>query len=43
MLYLPGVEPFSARLSDIAFDLTGDGRVVPYTMRFMEAVGEWAG
>jgi len=40
MLYLPGIPPFSARLSELSFDAQGDGRIIPYTMRFVEAAGE---
>lgn len=38
MLYLPGLPPFPAKLVELAFEATGDGRVIPYTMRFLEAV-----
>ncbi len=37
MLYVPGVAPFAARLVELAFDARGDGRIIPYTMRFLEA------
>lgn len=38
MLFLPGLPPFPARLTELAFDAQGDGRIIPYTMRFLEAV-----
>lgn len=38
MLFLPGIPPFPARLSELSFDAQGDGRIIPYTMRFLEAV-----
>lgn len=38
MLFLPGVPPFPARLTELAFDAQGDGRIIPYTMRFLEAI-----
>lgn len=38
MLFLPGLPPFPARLTELAFDARGDGRIIPYTMRFLEAV-----
>lgn len=37
MLFLPGTEPFLARLTDFTFNAQGDGRVIPYTARFLEA------
>lgn len=40
MLYLPGMPPFAARLVELAFDAQGDGRIIPYSMRFIEAMGE---
>lgn len=40
MLYLPGVAPFPARLCELAFDAQGDGRIIPYTMRFLEETAE---
>lgn len=40
MLYLPGMAPFPARLAEIAYDAQGDGRIIPYSMRFIEAMGE---
>ncbi len=36
MLYLPGLPPFSARLLELAFDAEGDGRIILYTMKFIE-------
>lgn len=38
MLFLPGIPPFPARLTELAFDAHGDGRIIPYTMRFLEAI-----
>lgn len=38
MLFLPGLPPFPARLTELAFDACGDGRIIPYTMQFLEAV-----
>lgn len=38
MLFLPGFPPFAARLTDFAFDAIGDGRIIPYTMRFVEVM-----
>lgn len=40
MLYIPGMPPFPARLAELAFDAQGDGRIIPYTMKFIEAAGE---
>lgn len=40
MLYIPGMPPFTARLTELAFDAQGDGRIIPYTMKFIEATGE---
>lgn len=37
MLYLPGMEPFMARLQEFAFEAQGDGRIIPYTMIFLES------
>jgi hypothetical protein len=36
MLYLPGLPPFPARLLELAFDAEGDGRIILYTMKFIE-------
>lgn len=36
-LFLPGVEPFQAHLRELVFEATGDGRIIPYTMVFVEA------
>jgi hypothetical protein len=36
MLYLPGLPPFPARLVALAFDAEGDGRIILYTMKFIE-------
>lgn len=38
MLFLPGLPPFPARLVELAFNASGDGRIIPYTMRFLEAM-----
>lgn len=40
MLYLPGIAPFPARLRELAFDAEGDGRIIPYTMSFIEEITE---
>lgn len=37
MLFIPGVEPFMAQLREFAFDAQGDGRIIGYTMVFVEA------
>jgi hypothetical protein len=36
MLYLPGLPPFPARLLELVFDAEGDGRIILYTMKFIE-------
>lgn len=36
-LFLPGVEPFQAHLRELVFETSGDGRILPYTMLFVEA------
>ncbi len=36
MLYLPGVPPFPARLLELDFDAEGDGRIILYTIKFIE-------
>jgi hypothetical protein len=37
MLYLPGIPPFYAYLADLSVDAEGDGRVILYAMKFVEA------
>jgi len=37
ILILPGREPLFAVLTSHSFEQTGDGRAIPYTMRFLEA------
>ena len=37
VLVLPGMEPLVCLLAEYAFQARGDGRVTPYTMRFVEA------
>ena len=37
MLLVPGMAPFLAHLKELAFDATGDGKIIPYTMVFVEA------
>lgn len=36
-LFIPGVEPFPAHLKEFVFEAEGDGRILPYTMVFLEA------
>jgi hypothetical protein len=36
MLYLPGLAPFPARLLELVTDAEGDGRIILYTMKFIE-------
>jgi hypothetical protein len=36
MLFLPGIPPFMARLREFVFDAVGDGRIIAYTMEFVE-------
>ena len=36
MLFLPGIPPFMARLRSFSFDARGDGRIIEYTMEFLE-------
>jgi len=38
MLLVPGMEPLLAYLSEFAFNAQGDGKIIPYTMVFTEAV-----
>jgi len=38
MLFLPGITPFMARLRNFAFAADGDGRLIAYTMEFVEAM-----
>lgn len=37
MLFLPGMEPMAAQLREIVLEAAGDGRVLPYTITFLEA------
>ena len=37
VLLLPGMEPIICLLAEHTFQARGDGRVIPYTMRFIEA------
>ena len=37
VLLLPGIEPMVCLLVEHVFQARGDGRVTPYTMRFIEA------
>ena len=37
VLVLPGMEPMLCLLAEHSFQARGDGRAVPYTMRFVEA------
>lgn len=37
MLLIPGLSPFMAYLKELVFDAQGDGRIIPYTMVFVEA------
>ena len=39
VLILPGMSPMIAVLAQHSFQSRGDGRVTPYTMRFLEAGG----
>lgn len=36
-LFLPGSEPFAAHLRELTYEATGDGRIIPYSMLFVEA------
>ena len=36
-LFIPGVAPFQAHLRELVFEAAGDGRIIPYTMVFVEA------
>lgn len=36
MLLIPGMEPFWAHLKELVFEASGDGRIIPYTMLFVE-------
>lgn len=38
LLFLPGMEPFPARLRELLFEVTGDGKIIPYTMTFLAQV-----
>ena len=38
ILFLPGLAPMRASLKELAFDCRGDGRLIAYTMRFVEDV-----
>lgn len=38
ILFVPGIAPFFARLTDFTFNAEDDGRIIPYTMHFIEAV-----
>jgi hypothetical protein len=35
-LFLPGMEPFTAQLKEIALEAVGEGLILPYTMVFVE-------
>lgn len=37
LLFLPGMEPFPAYLEQFVFDAKGDGKVISYTIVFVEA------
>lgn len=39
MLLVPGLAPFMAFLRELTFDAQGDGRIIPFTMVFVEAGG----
>ncbi|MCL2056717.1 MAG: hypothetical protein FWH02_05815 [Oscillospiraceae bacterium] len=36
VLFLPGMEPFTAQLREFVMEAEGDGRVIPYTITFVE-------
>ena len=36
MLFVPGIEPFYAVVKEFAVDMQGDGRLIPYTILFVE-------
>lgn len=36
-LFLPGMHPFFAYLREFVYEASGDGRIIPYTMTFVEA------
>lgn len=36
-LFLPGMKPFFAYLREFVYEANGDGRIIPYTMIFVEA------
>lgn len=36
MLFLPGMEPISARLRELVLEASGDGKVLPYAITFVE-------
>ena len=36
ILFLPGMEPFPAQLREFILEAEGDGRVLPYTLTFVE-------
>lgn len=36
MLLIPGMQPFWAHIKELVFEASGDGRVIPYTMLFVE-------
>lgn len=36
VLRIPGIEPMNARLREFALALSGDGRIIPYTLLFLE-------
>lgn len=37
LLFLPGLESFPAVLESFAYEAAGDGRILPYTMTYVEA------
>lgn len=36
-LFLPGLQPFQAHLQELLFECAGDGKIIPYTLVFVEA------
>lgn len=36
-LFLPGIAPFPAYLQELCYEASGDGKIIPYTMTFIEA------
>jgi len=37
-LFLPGIPPLTARLRNFDFQASSDGRIIPYTMEFVEVL-----